>query len=83
MGSTSGGLLVFLMVAVAGCANAEPNATVEPAVPISAQVTTPKPSVAAPPSPAPVDTTDVEVVYASPARPLPWNQGSTTRCGET
>ena len=43
MGSTSGGLLVFLMVAVAGCANAEPNATVEPAVPTSAQVATPKP----------------------------------------
>ena len=70
-----GGLLVFLMVAVAGCANAELNATVEPAVPTSAQIATPKPSVTAPPSPVPADATDVEVVYASPARPLPWDQG--------
>ncbi len=67
-----GALAVLLMMAVAGCADAEPNATGEPAVPTSAQVATPTPSVAAPPSPAP---TDVEVVYASTRRPLPWDQG--------
>ena len=73
-------LLVLLMAAVvlaavAGCTDAESNTTGEPAVPISAQVATPTPSVTAPPSPAPADATDVEVVYASPARPLPWDQG--------
>ena len=29
----------------------------------------------APPSPSSADATDVEVVYASPARPLPWDRG--------
>ena len=70
----SGVLLVLLTVAVAACNDAEPNATVEPTVPSSAQVATPKPSVTTPPSP-PVDATDVEVVYASPRRPLPWDRG--------
>ena len=78
-----GGLVVLLMVAVAGCADAEPKSTGVPRVPTSAQVATPTPSVTAPPSPAPADATDVEVVYASPAHPLPWDQGNTTRCGET
>ena len=70
-----GGLVVLLMVAVAGCADAEPKSTGVPRVPTSAQVATPTPSVTAPPSPAPADATDVEVVYASPAYPLPWDQG--------
>ena len=68
------GLVVLLMVAVAACNDAEPNATVEPTVPSSAQVATPKPSVTTLPSP-PVDATDVEVVYASPAYPQPWGPG--------
>ena len=70
-----GGLVVLLMVAVAGCADAEPKSTGVPRVPTSAQVATPTPSVTAPPWPAPADATDVEVVYASPAYPLPWDQG--------
>ena len=70
-----GALVVLLMMAVAGCADAEPKSTGVPRVPTSAQVATPTPSVTAPPSPAPVDATDVEVVYASPAYPLPWDQG--------
>ena len=70
-----GGLVVLLMVAVAGCADAEPKSTGVPRVPTSTQVATPTPSVTAPPSPAPADATDVEVVYASPAYPLPWDQG--------
>ncbi len=70
-----GGLVFLLMVAVAGCADAEPNATGEPTVPSSAQVATPRPSVTAPPSPLPVAATDVETVYVSPAYPLPWDQG--------
>ena len=69
-----GGLVVLLMVAVAGCADAEPKSTGVPRVPTSAQVATPTPSVTTPPSP-PVDATDVEVVYASPRRPLPWDRG--------
>ena len=32
-------------------------------------------SETAPPSPSPADSKDVEVVYASPSRPLPWDQG--------
>ena len=70
-----GGLVVLLMVAVAGCADAEPKSTGVPRVPTSAQVATPTPSLTAPPSPAPADATDVEVVYASPAYPLPWDKG--------
>ncbi len=70
--SIIGGLLVLLTVATGGCADAEPNAAGEPAVPTSAQVAALTPSVAAPPSPAPAD---VEVVYASPRRPLPWDHG--------
>ena len=70
-----GGLSVLLMLAVAACNDAEPNATGEPTVPSSAQVATPKPSVTAPPSPLPVAATDVETVYVSPAYPLPWDQG--------
>ena len=71
-----GGLVVLLVVAVAGCADAEPNATGESTVSASAQVATPTPPVAAPPSPVPADATDVEVVYASPpAYPLRWDQG--------
>ena len=69
-----GGLVVLQMVAVAGCADAEPNATGEPTVPASAQVATPKPSVTTPPSP-PVDPTEIEVVYASPAYPQLWGPG--------
>ena len=49
-----GGLVVLLMVAVAGCADAEPKSTGVPRVPTSAQVATPTPSVTTPPSPAPV-----------------------------
>ena len=60
-----GGLVVLLMVAVAGCADAEPKSTGVPRVPTSAQVATPSPSLTAPPSPMPADATDVEVVYAS------------------
>ena len=63
------------MVAVAACNDAEPNATVEPTVPSSAQVATPKPSVTTSPSLLPVAATDVDVVYASPAYPLPWDRG--------
>ena len=70
-----GGLSVLLMLAVAACNDAEPNATGEPTVPSSAQVATPKPSVTAPPSPLPVAATDVETVYVSLAYPLPWDQG--------
>ena len=70
-----GGLVVLLMVAVAGCADAEPKSTGVPRVPTSAQVATPSPSLTAPPSPTPADATDVEVVCASPAYPLPWDQG--------
>ena len=70
-----GGLVVLLTVAVAGCADAEPNATREPTVPTSAQVATPTPSLTAPPSPMPADATDVAVVYASSAYPLRWDQG--------
>ena len=70
-----GGLVVLLMVAVAACNDAEPNATVEPTVPSSAQVATPKPSVTTSPSLLPVAATDVDVVYASPAYPLPWDRG--------
>ena len=70
-----GGLVVLLTVAVAGCADAEPNATREPTVPTSAQVATPTPSLTAPPSPMPAEATDVEVVYASSAYPLRWDQG--------
>ena len=66
-----GGLAVLLMLAVAGCADAEPNATGAPAVSTSAQVATPTPSVTAPPSPVPVSVTDVEVVYASQERQPP------------
>ena len=69
------GLAALLMLSVAGCADAEPDATGEPAVSTSAQVATPTPSVTAPPSPAPAVATAVEVVYASPAYPLPWDQG--------
>ena len=72
----SGVLLVFLMVAVAGCADAEPKATGEPTGPTSAQVATPTPSVTAPPSPSPADATDVEVVYASPVFPVRWHPGN-------
>ena len=63
-----GGLLVLLMVAVAGCDDAEPNVTGEPTVPTSARAATATPSVTAPPSPLPVDARDVEVVYASRER---------------
>ena len=63
------------LVAVAACNDAEPNATVEPTVPSSAQVATPKPSVTTSPSLLPVAATDVDVVYASPAYPLPWDRG--------
>ena len=70
-----GGLVVLLMVAVAACNDAEPNATVEPTVPSSAQVATPKPSVTTSQSLLPVAATDVDVVYASPAYPLPWDRG--------
>ena len=70
-----GGLVVLLMVAVAACNDAEPNATVEPTVHSSAQVATPKPSVTTSPSLLPVAATDVDVVYASPAYPLPWDRG--------
>ena len=70
-----GGLIVVLLVATGGCADAQPNFTNEPTVPASAQATTPNSSVTAPPSPLPVDATDVEVVYASSAYPLPWDQG--------
>ena len=70
-----GGLVVLLMVAVAACNDAEPNATGEPTVPSSAQVDIPAPSATTAPSPVPPDATDVEVVYASPAYPLPWNRG--------
>ena len=69
-----GGLLVLLVVAAVACEDAEPNATGEPTGPSSAQVATPKPSVTTPPSP-PVDPTEVEVVYASPRYPIPWDQG--------
>jgi hypothetical protein len=48
-----GGLLVLLMVAVTGCAEAEPSPTVEP-------------------TPAAVDVTEVEVVYASRERQPPF-----------
>ena len=75
-----GGLLVLLMLAVAACNDAEPNATVEPTVPSSAQVATPKPSVTAPPSPLPVAATDVETVYVSPAAAI--NGSATTRIAE-
>ena len=68
----TGGLVVLLMVAVAGCTDAEPNATGEPTVPTSAQVATPTPSVTAPPSPVPADAMDVEVVYASQERQPPF-----------
>ena len=67
-----GGLIVLLMVAVAGCADAEPKSTGVPRVPTSAQVATPSPSLTAPPSPMPVDATDVEVVYASRERQPPF-----------
>ena len=67
-----GGLVVLLMVAVAGCADAEPKSTGVPRVPTSAQVATPSPSLTAPPSPMPVDATDVEVVYASRERQPPF-----------
>ena len=67
-----GGLVVLLMVAVAGCADAEPKSTGVPRVPTSAQVATPSPSLTAPPSPMPVDATDVEVVYASRERHPPF-----------
>ena len=66
-----GGLVVLLMVAVAGCADAEPKSTGVPRVPTSAQVATPSPSLTAPPSPMPVEATDVEVVYASRERQPP------------
>ena len=70
-----GGLVLLLLVAMGGCADAQPNTANEPSVPTSAQADTPKPSITAPPSPLPVDATDVEVVYASPRYPLPWDQG--------
>ena len=72
-----GGLSVLLMVAVAGCDDAEPNVTGELTVPTSARAATPTPSVAAPPSPLPADATDVEVVYASREYeyPPPWDRG--------
>ena len=70
-----GGLSFLLMVSVAACNDAEPNSTGEPTVPTSAQADTPRPPVTPPPSPGPVDATDVEVVYASSAHPLPWDQG--------
>ena len=61
-----------MMVAVAGCANAEPKSTGVPRVPTSAQVATPSPSLTAPPSPTPADATDVDVVYASRERQPPF-----------
>ena len=71
-----GGLAVLLMAAAAGCADAEPNAMGGPTVPTSTQVATLTPPVSPPPSPVTADPTAVEVVYASPARPLlPWDQG--------
>ena len=66
-----GGLVVLLMVAVAGCADAEPNSKGVARVPTSAQVATPSHSLTAPPSPMPADATDVEVVYASRERQPP------------
>lgn len=70
-----GGLLFLLMVSVAACSDAEPNPTGEPAGPTSAQADAPAPRVTPPTSTGPVDATDVEVVYASSAQPLPWDQG--------
>ena len=67
-----GGLVVLLMVAVAGCADAEPKSTGVPRVPTSAQVATPSPSLTTPPSPTPADATDVDVVYASRERQPPF-----------
>ena len=67
-----GGLVVLLMVAVAGCADAEPKSTGVPRVPTSAQVATPSPSLTAPPSPMPADAPDVDVVYASRERQPPF-----------
>ena len=67
-----GGLVVLLTVAAAGCTNDGPSAAGERTGLTSTQAATPTPSVASPPWPA---TADVEVVYASPARPLPWDQG--------
>ena len=61
-----------MMVAVAGCADAEPKSTGVLRVPTSAQVATPSPSVTAPPSPMPADATDVDVVYASRERQPPF-----------
>ena len=61
-----------MMVAVAGCADAEPKSTGVPRVPTSAQVATPSPSLTAPPSPTPADATDVDVVYASRERQPPF-----------
>ena len=67
-----GGLVLLLLMATGGCADAQPNTANEPNGFASAQVAAPTPSVTAPASPAPAD---VEVVYASSRHPLPWDRG--------
>ena len=70
-----GGLVVLLLMAMGGCADAQPDTVSEATVSTSVPTDAPKPSITAPPSPLPVDATDVEVVYASSRHPLPWEQG--------
>ena len=70
-----GGLVVLLLMAMGGCADAQPDTVSEATVSTSVPTDAPKPSITAPPSPLPVDATDVEVVYASSRHPLRWEQG--------
>ena len=67
-----GGLVLLLLMAMGGCADAQPSTADEPTVSASVPVTALTPTVTAPPSPAPAD---VKVVYASSRHPLPWDRG--------
>ena len=70
-----GGLALLLLVAIGGCSDAQPDIANEPTVSASVQVATPQPSITASPSAPLVDAREVEVVYASSARPISWNRG--------